>query len=264
MAVNLLFGCPSPRDIPEVLNEHPRLPCDIFTVKYKPEWPAYFDIREFFISHKEYTHLAIACDDIVVKPNHVRRLVKDLELFDYDILSGMMNVEQDDLETVNITPKSNIVNPRHEERHYDWYKKKDLVGKGIIEAGFSGFPFMIIRRNVVEEIPFDADGIMNGTDRTCGGSLDVMFCKTAHEKGYKIMVDTDVILFHMRRAGKSKVGGVNPDWHFRPKGSIDTYHEIRQRRQILKKELDSFLSTGGLHQESANRLLTAMANILLD
>jgi len=264
VTVNLLLAVPSPRDIPQVLDEHPLLPCDIFVVKYKPEWQAYYDIREFFLGHKEYTHLAIACDDIVVKPNHIRRLVKDLELFDYDILSGMMNIEQDDFEWVNITPTSNIPNPRHEERHYQWYKKSELVGKGIIECGFSGFPLMVLRRNVVSEIPFDADGSANGTDNTCGGSLDVMFCKAAHEKGYNIMVDTDVVLLHLRREGKSLVGGAVPDWYFRPKGSPDVRKDFVRNKQLLRKELDAFIASGGLHQEQPNRLLIAMANIFLE
>lgn len=259
-----MFGCPSPRDIPEVLDLHPLLPCDIFVVKYKPEYDAYFDIREFFLGHKEYTHLAIACDDIVVKPNHVRRLVKDLELFDYEILSGIMNVEQDDLEIINITPIENQPSPRHEERVYKWLTKTQVQGKGIFECGFSGFPFMVIRRDVVMEIPFDADGGANGMDKTCGGSLDVMFCKAAHDKGYKIMVDPDVNMFHMRRAGKIRVGGVPSDWYFRPKGSSDIRKDFIRNKQLLKKELDAFIVSGGLHQEQANRLLISMANLFLE
>lgn len=264
MTVNLLFGCPSPRDIPEVLDLHPTLPCDIFVVKYKQEYEAYFEIREFFLGHKEYTHLAIACDDIVVKPNHIRRLVKDLELFDYDILSGTMNVEQDDLNIINITPIENQPSPRHEERVYKWLTKQDVVGKGIFECGFSGFPLMIIKREVVMQIPFDADGAANGMNRTCGGSLDVMFCKRAHELGYKIMVDPEVNMFHMRRAGKLRVGAAPPDWYFRPKGSPDVMKDFIRAKQILKKKLENFNTAGGLHNQAANELLEAMANIFLE
>lgn len=262
--VNLLLFVPSPRDIPQVLDEHPLLPCDIFVVKYKSEWPAYFDGREFFLTHKEYTHLAFACDDVVIKPQHIRRIVRDLELFDYEVLSGMMNVEQDDLETVNITPKHNVPSPRHEERFYEWYKKADLAGKGIIEAGFSGFPLMVLRRKVVEQIPFDTDGGFNGSDNHSGGSLDVMFCKACHDNNIPIMVDTNVILLHMRRAGISRVGGLNPDWYFRPKGSPDVYKDVRRKKDLLRHKLAEFLKNGGLHNQLANELLESIANVNLE
>lgn len=262
--VNLLFACPSPRDIPQVLDEHPLLPCDVYVVKYEPEWQAYFQIREFFLGHKEYTHLAIACDDVVVKPNHIRRIIRDLELFDYEVMSGMMNVEQDDLETLNITPKENIVKPRHEERVYQWLKKKDVIGKGIIEVGFSGFPLMVIRRNIVSEIPFDSDGAFNGGDVASAGSLDVVFCKACHDKGIPIMVDTDILLLHMRRSGVSYVGVKHPDWYFRSKGSPDVRKDYIRNKQILRNKLDKFLAEGGLHHQTSNDLLVAMANIFLE
>lgn len=261
--VNLLLAVPSPRDIPEVLNEHPLLPCDIFVPKYYPEWQAYHHIREYFLSHKEYTHLGIACDDIVVKPQHIKRLVRDLELFDYEVMSGMMNVEEKDLEVLNITPTTNIVNPRHEERHYDWLNKKDVIGKGIIKVGFSGFPLMVIRRNVVELIPFDSDGAYNGSDATSTGSLDVMFCKACHDRNIPIMVDTDVLLLHLRRHGTSRVGGVPPTWYFRPKGSSDIYKDVRYKKKLLKERYDLFMKDGGFRQQLPNELFGLMVDMLM-
>ncbi len=262
--INLLLAVPSPRDIPQVLNEHPLLPCDIYVVKYKPEWDAYFEIREFFLAHKEYTHLAVACDDVVVKPFHIKKIVRDLEESDYEVISGMMNVEQDDLVTMNITPKENVPDPVNDKRQYNWYKKSEVEGKGIIEVGFSGFPLLVIRRNIVEIIPFDSDGGWNGLDNRSRGSLDVAFCYHCYEKGIKIMCDTDVVLLHLRREGISFVGKKHPNWYFKSKFSNDVLKDWIRNKQILKEKLRAFRDTGGLHNANANDLLEAMANIFLE
>jgi hypothetical protein len=261
--INILFAVPSPRDIPQVLNEHPLLPVDIFVVKYKPEWDAYFEIREFFLSHKEYTHLAIACDDVVVKPVHIKKIVRDIQEHDFEVVSGMMNVFQDDLDTMNITPIENIPTPQNDTRVYSWYKKKDAVGKGIIQVGFSGFPLITIRRNIVEQIPFDSDGPWNGLSMRDRGSLDVAFCWHCHEKGIKIMADTDVIMMHLRREGVSQVFKRQPDWYFRPQGSPDVMKDWRRNKDILRGIMKKFDETGGLHNEAANAVIRAMANIIL-
>lgn len=262
--INILFGCPSPRDIKQVLDEHPLLPCDIYVVKYKPEWDAYFEIREFFLVHKEYTHLAIASDDVLVKPVHIRKIIADIKEHDPEVISGMMNVNQDDLEIMNITPKGQIPNPDNSKRKYDWMKKSELKGKGIIEVGFNGFALTVIRRNVVEQIPFDSDGPWNGMDNRSRGSLDVAFGWHCHELGIKQLVDTDINIMHLRREGVNMVGKRQPDWYFRSRFSQDIRKDWMRNKMILKEKLKAFMEQGGLHHAAANDLLESMANIFLD
>lgn len=262
--INLLLGVASPRDIPEVLNEHLFLPCAIYMVKYKAEWDAYFEIRKFFLDHKEYTHLAIVADDVVVKPNDIKKLVEDLVQNDYEVLTGMMNVFQDNWETVNITPADNIPEPEWKIREYKWYKREDVVDTGIIQVGFSGFPVTVIRRSVVEQIPFDSDGAYNGGTVSSSGSLDVMFCKSCAEKGIKIYVDTSVVFLHLRATGTNMVGKKHPDFWFKEKDCINPQRDPVRNKMILKKKLDQFLSEGGLHHQSANDLLESMANLFLE
>ena len=70
--VNLLLFRGSPRsNIENVEMWNGILPCDKLIIRFVSEFKAYKKAREFFIEHKEYTHLVIATDDIVVHPKHI-------------------------------------------------------------------------------------------------------------------------------------------------------------------------------------------------
>ena len=76
--VKLLLFRGSPRsDITEVESENQALPCDKLIIRYVGEFLAYKQARRFFLEHKEYTHLVLATDDIVVKPDNIKQLYDD-------------------------------------------------------------------------------------------------------------------------------------------------------------------------------------------
>jgi hypothetical protein len=122
---------------------------------------------------------------------------------------------------------------------------------------------MVAKRSIIENIPFDSDGVWNGFSNRDRGSLDVAFCYTCNQKRIKIMCDTDILLMHLRREGISMVGRKAPDWYFRPKGSTDVIKDWMRNKQILRQKLDKFMETGGLHNDAANQMMEAMANVLL-
>lgn len=210
---------PSPRaNIPQVLRYQRDLPFDRFIPYFMKEVDAYQLARNFFLEHEEYTHLAVGTDDIVVYPDHIKQLAKDLEEHDYHVLSGTMNVYQEDLQFLNICTKS--VSLRWHDRYYDWIPAKDIpkytLNGPIIPVAFSGFPLMVIRRDVVEQIPFYSDAMYNDVPYKEGGSLDVQYCFNATRKGYGIYADTRVFMIHLRMAGKIRVGKIKPMCLFWP------------------------------------------------
>lgn len=213
MKVNILHVIPSPRaNVPAVLNYQRELPFDRFIPYFLKEVDAYALARDYFLEHKEYTHFAVGTDDIVVKPEHILHLAKDLEETDYPILSGVMNVYQEDWQYLNIC--KNLVSPRWYDRYYDWIPRKDLPkytqDGPIIPVAFSGFPLMIIRRDVVEKIPFYSDNMYNDVSYKDGGSLDVQFCYNARREGFEIHADTRVFMEHLRMSGTIRVNKVKP------------------------------------------------------
>lgn len=193
------------------------------------EADAYFLIRDYFLNHAEYTHLAIGTDDIVVRPDHIQRLASVLAETDYPVLTGTMNVYQEDVQELNITPPDQIPSIVWADRVYRWIYRIDVPkytkdGKQpIIQVGFSGFPLMVIRRDVVERIGFANDSATNNIPYPAGGSLDVHFCHACKQLNIPIFADTRVDMFHMRTSGTMQVGKQPPQvviWKGKTKSSF--------------------------------------------
>lgn len=190
--VKILFGVPTPFEFKLVEKWQKEINIDIIKPKYYPEIQAYTIIRDYFLAHPEYTHLAIACSDIVVKPEHFSQLIEDLNEFNYPVLTGMMNLALEYLNVYNIT--KNVVEP--ERPAYDWFTNVDEMDM-IQKVWFSGFPLMVIRRDIVEKIPFERTSDLIGIDREVN-CLDISFCWRCYEKKVPIFADTRVKLLHLK------------------------------------------------------------------
>jgi len=167
---------------------------------YYPEYFAYKIMRNYFLKNKEYTHLVLATDDIVVKSGHIDMLENDLKKFDYPVLSGVMNVDLDDREYVNLAMSLPLKN--RTLRKYSWMTRRELfVKEDIFQVAFSGFPLMAIRRDIVEKVPFDADRVFQGLPPDRGASLDFVFCWYCVMKDIPIMVDKRIDMLHLRTKG---------------------------------------------------------------
>jgi len=203
--VKLLLGRGSPRSNiinVEIWNE--KLPCDKIIPRFTREHKAYAQMREYFLEHEEYTHLVLATDDVVVRPEHIDRLVDDLEEYDYAILSGMMNVEQKDPKYLNISLSLPIKDRQH--RQYWWLTADELEGyPDIFKVAFAGFALTAIRRDVVDKIMFDADRVFEGKPPDHGASLDTVFCWYCKERDIPIYVDKRIRMTHLRKSGTMRL-----------------------------------------------------------
>lgn len=213
--VKLLLCRGSPRsDIINVETWNDKLSCDNYIVRYLPEHRAYKEMRRYFLEHKEYTHMVLATDDIVVLPEHVKKLQRALEEYDCPVLSGMMNVDQNDTKTVNISYR--IATKERRFRTYYWIHRKDLPKDDIIQVEFSGFPLMAIKREIVERFEFDADRIFEGKKSENGASLDLVFCWKCKENNIPIYVDTRIDMKHLRKSGRMHIHAKQPRFDFIP------------------------------------------------
>ena len=135
--VNLLLFRGSPRsNIIHVESWNEMLPCDKLIIRFTAEYKAYKRARQEFLEHPEYTHLVIATDDIVVHPRHIERLQKALEEHDFPVLSGFMNVEQNDTQNMNICKKIGMKDRRL--RKYEWIKLDDIPKEPFFQVEFAG------------------------------------------------------------------------------------------------------------------------------
>lgn len=189
------------------------------------------------MEHKEYTHLAVGTDDIVVKDNHLLQIEEDLEKQDYPVLCGMMNVYQEDLQFLNITKKDDIVSPHWAKRYYNWIPRPHIavhtqdMQNPIIQTGFNGFALMVIRRDIVEKFDFLNDSEYNDVQTKEGGSLDVQFCYLCHTNEIPIMTDARVDMLHLRMSGHVRVGKKEPICIWQ-KGKARTLYKVQYKETI--------------------------------
>ncbi len=221
----LLFRGSPRANIPDVekWNRENEKECDVLYVRYAFEFDAYKYARDYFLDHKEYDYLLLATDDIVVKPEHIRQLKKDIEDFTFPVIGGMMNVDEeeymDQWGNLNICYELALKDRRL--RHYINIKRNELPKEDIFQVKFNGFALLAIRRDIVELFPFHSDGIFRGTGVSFGASLDFVFCWYCHEhrwteKGVEkmsipIYVDQRIDMQHLRKSGKSQAEERKPE-----------------------------------------------------
>lgn len=205
MRINPLLCCPSPRDIPEVYEELKLTGHDRLYAKYYPEKIAYRLLQKWFLDHEDYTHLVICPDDLIIKKEHLDRLISVLREYDYPVLSGVCNVDQGaNKDFLNVTynlPHPTRSVPEKKQvgwRHYHWVHKNTVFPNIIHPFLFSGFAAMFLRRDVVQRYRFTDDARQNGTPSLITGAIDVMFANVCAIEGIPQMVDTSVRMEHLK------------------------------------------------------------------
>lgn len=209
--MKLLLFRGSPRsNIEEVesYNRENEKECDVLYVRYAFEFVAYQFARNYFLDHKEYDYLLIATDDIVVKPEHIRQIKKDLEIHKFPVISGMMNVDQQEYQDQwgNLNICYELAMQNRKLRYYSWIKRNELPIEDIFEVKFAGFGLTAIRRDMVELLPFHTDSVFKGTGIESGASLDLVFCWYCYEKGIPVYVDQRIDMKHLRISGTHQAG----------------------------------------------------------
>ncbi len=204
MEFNPLLCSHSVRDIPEVAEALLNCPYDVMYAKYFPIGEAVNNLRKYFLEHEEYTHYIYCPDDLVITAPHLDKLREVLDEKDLPILTGVCNVDLGRLKnklaiTKNLPHPTRINELGFGWRHYDWYDNEEV--KGVIQVPHSGLACAVIRRDIIESIPFQDDSSFNA-DSGRFGSCDVMFSNSCIARKIPIYADTDCFMLHMRDEGQ--------------------------------------------------------------
>lgn len=238
-----LLCCPSPRDIPEVKQALLNTEFDVVWAKYFTEQKAYETLRNFFLEHKEYTHMVICPDDLIVHQTDLEALMETIDSRYWPIVSGVCNVDLGkNKNKLSIT--ENLPHPsrwmkkdgkviRWGYRWYQWYEK-DKTPKGCFRVPHTGFAAQFIRRDVVEKIMFMDDSKYND-DGHLGGGVDVMFSNACEWADIPLMVDTRVKMLHLRKPGPVDIILGNPEVHYRHDGKIFKF-KTQTKEEVRKKQ----------------------------
>jgi len=207
--INLLILNPSPRNIKifEAKLKNLNAKYDILRIKNDfEEKRAYNTGRDWFLAHPEYTHMAILPDDLLVDVKHVEKLVKDLEEYDYDVLSGICNFSHESANFFNTMTAIDYrnygaVDQLRKTGRFDYFRqvmtraryheiKEEMKDKPnrIIRVAISMFPFTIIKRSVVEKIEF-GHNLMG---------VDTVFFQDCIKNNIATYADLDVELWHIK------------------------------------------------------------------
>ena len=193
--MKLLLGMPSPRNIERIKASWDKIEEDYIIVKHFKEWTAYQKIRNYFLENKEYTHLAICPDDLLITQKDINILKKDIYTYNFPVICGICNVEPED-EYLAICESMPIIG----EHKFNFMKRKDIKDV-IFRVDHAGFPLQIIRRDIVEKFDFDSESSIIGSDPDAIGNLDLMFSHKCKENNIPIMIDSRADMLHLRRSG---------------------------------------------------------------
>jgi hypothetical protein len=175
---------------------------DKLKIKYFLHGEALKIAKEYFLKH-DYTHMLVYAEDIITSPNMVKLLIKDVEEYDFPVVSGWFNwgLNRDwvafnfkDLSKINV-----MWAEQYEFPSIDYVLKHDLKNP-FIETFFQGMPLTLIRRDIVEKVTFKPYKVMHkilGDKMFYSGSMfDLQFAIELKQLGIKNVVDLRVFCFH--------------------------------------------------------------------
>ena len=200
-------------DYDDVLRPLKEIPCDKLILKYMPYPRPHDYAREFFMQHKEYTHIIIHPQDLVVTKEHYFKLVNDLEKYDFPSLAGVCNVGKIGPLKYVWAICMELPTLDRDTRHYNWCPMGK--GLGILDVKFEGNMFNFIRRDIAEKRMIDGEFVFRGVDNYNGkASPDLVFAHNCDKLGIPIKVDTDVRMVHLATHNRIKVGKVPPEVYY--------------------------------------------------
>ena len=197
-------------DYPVIQDNLHKIPCDKFIVNYTPYPHPHNLAREFFLEHKEYTHLIVQPQDLLITKKDYQALIKRLEKKDYDVLSAVCNVEREGHPNHHkwaVCKK--IPSMDRGQRYYNWIPETDKK-LGILQVEFQGMVMAAISRRIIERKTIEGEWFFKGTTHSGIGQFlaapDLTFCHCCKDAGIPIYADTDIRLIHYSNHKPNLVG----------------------------------------------------------
>ena len=208
-------------DLPQVTGPLSKIPCDQVHISYFP-YPYPHRIAEgFFKAHKEYTHLVLLPNDLIVTKDHYFQMLEFVQLFDHPVSCGVCNVDTADYAN-HLNVCLNLPEIPYEKRRYKWLVESQrlyLMEKtDTLRVQFAGFPFMWVRRDVLDKTRInwlESKTKESPIWETKGGySNDLAFCHNLARHGIEIKCHLPCKMLHLRYAGAQQVGKKAPKVKF--------------------------------------------------
>jgi len=199
---------------------------DILHIEYFPHDVAHQKAKEYFLNHKEYTHLLILPDDVIATPNHVHLLIQDAHQLDHDkVICGYCNVDFSNDEVAISTSRMNKI-PIPGRTDYRFIRITNiLAGKyeyPFVKVFFQGNALTLIPRGVVEKLSFK--GYTEKIDSLFGKIMkrevmqDLQMAFELDQQGIDVVCDLRVLVMHLgNTTGLINVKGKMPRMYLKTK-----------------------------------------------
>lgn len=165
------------------------------------------EVTQWFSEHKEYTHIILVIDDVECPYDSVKKLIDDLSVYDFPVLSGCFNFcnvwtsglkyctfceEGKPHEFINITLDPVLFPDRTSGPEFHWVTEKWRQGNPTIkQVWFQGFPLAVIRRDIFEKI-----GLRIQNEKMGLFSSDLPWAIDCDKAGIPQFCDFSVLLHH--------------------------------------------------------------------
>lgn len=213
--MNPLICYLQPKDIKEVQEELSRIPCDKLYIKYYAYPNPHRIARDYFLEHPEYDWLVFLTNDLIATRydfESIKGAIKKHPMI--EVVCGVCNVDlEDNKDYWNVC--YNLPTLELNSRRYHWVKRGSF--SEIQRVRFAGFPFMWIKREVVESLmSYIHDGKaragFDGTDLfgKDGYAADLWFCHACYHSNIPIYCMPAAEMKHLRFYGEMLVGKRKP------------------------------------------------------
>jgi hypothetical protein len=228
-------------DLPQVTEPLKSIPCDQVHISYFP-YPYPHRIAEnFFHAHKEYTHLLLIPNDLIVTKDHYNMMLEFVSKYDLAVGAGVCNVDTAKYENhLNVCLRLPEIS--YQTRRYRWLaesQRLDLLRRGIdfLQVEFAGFPFMWVRRDVLEKTRINwLESQTNESpiwESNGGYSNDLAFCHNLKKHDIPIVVNLRCKMLHLRYAGEQQIGKKAPKVkYFKYDSTTKRHVKIQPRGKI--------------------------------
>jgi len=182
----------------------------------------------FFKANPNYTHLICHPNDLVPTRKVYDKLINHIKEKDYAVISGVCNWDTEKhKDYLNIT--ATLPELSYHKRVYHKISKNRYPNK-VLKVPWAGFPFMFIRRDIIEKVPFPPKCLKETDERpvweTKGGfGGDLCWAHNLDYMKIEQYVDTSCNMEHLRYFGEMLVGKKPPSIDFIKK---ETNEEIWQ------------------------------------
>ena len=228
-----------PKDIQQVLDGLKEIPCDQLFLNYMPYPYIYQITTAFFLSNPKYTHLICSPNDLVPKREVYDKLVKHIEEKNYPVISGVCNWDTGKYKdywnvTVDLPPLIYVGRMYHK-------LSKNRYPNTLLKVPWAGFPFMFIRRDIIEKVPFPPTCLKETDERPVWekkGGFGGDICWAHNLDYYKIpqYVDTGCSMIHLRFHGEMLVGVKPPSIEFFKYDASKIEHGLKE---LTKSKIQS-------------------------